>query len=203
MQILSNSTSKAISAIEDKNDSILNEVLQETKELKAEIEKLKESLYKDELTNVHNRKWLHDHYIYHNSSSKFKESGTLAIIDLNYFKLINDTHGHILRDKVLIFIAMQLKKSGFDVIRYGGDEFMVMFPAHIKIDRAKKILIDIREVVISKKLKAHSSKFKVSFSLGLSAYKVDDNLSNIVEMADKDMYVDKEEIKKKIRGIEV
>ncbi len=199
---LSNSTSKAIKAIQKKDDSVLNEVLEETQFLRAEIEKLKESLYKDELTNVHNRKWLHDHYLDHDTR-KFKDSGVLAMIDLNYFKIINDTHGHILGDKVLIFIAMQLKKSGYDVIRYGGDEFIIIFPSNVELNQAKKTLESIREVILTKKLKAHNTKFRTSFSIGLSAYKPEEELSAVIEKADKIMYIDKQHIKKRITGIEI
>ncbi len=199
---LSDSTSKAINAIQKRDDSVLNEVLVETKALREEIEKLKESLYKDELTNVHNRKWLHDHYLDHDTR-KFLDGGILAILDLNYFKLINDTHGHILGDKVLIFIALELKKSGYDVIRYGGDEFIIIFPTDVSENKAKKILLDIREFIITKKLKANNTKFRTSFSVGLTSYKSDDELSKIIEIADKNMYEDKIEIKKRITGIEV
>ena len=51
-QTLSNSTTKAISAIQDKDEATLGEVLKETQALRAEIEKLKESMYRDELTNT-------------------------------------------------------------------------------------------------------------------------------------------------------
>ncbi len=100
VESLSSSTVKAIGAIQDKDELKLAEVLEETKKLKAEIEQLKISLYKDELTNVNNRKWLHDNYVDHDTR-KFQEAGVLAIIDLNYFKIVNDVHGHILGDKVL------------------------------------------------------------------------------------------------------
>ena len=57
---LSDNTSKAISAIREKDEVTLNQILIETNNLRKEIEKLKEAVYKDELTNVFNRKWMHD-----------------------------------------------------------------------------------------------------------------------------------------------
>ena len=199
---LSQSAVKAITAIKDKDESTLNEVLKETQELRAEIEKLKESVYKDELTNVYNRKWLHDNYL-GEDSDEFKEAGTLAIVDLNYFKIVNDTHGHVIGDKVLIYIANQLKLSRHEVIRYGGDEFIIMFPKNVAEATAKKTLNQIRENVISKTLKAHNTKFRTSFSIGTSGYKTGDNLSSTIESADKNMYIDKIAIKKRVTGIEV
>ena len=201
-QVLSQSTTKAISAIEDKDESKLNEVLKETKELRSEIEKLKESIYKDELTNVFNRKWLNDNYL-KKDTVNLKDSGILAIIDLNYFKIVNDTHGHVIGDKVLIFIANELRKTGFKVVRYGGDEFIIMFPENVTQDKALKTLSDIREVIITKKLKAHNTMFRTSFSIGTHKYAVDESLAQAIEVADKNMYEDKQNIKKRVTGIEI
>ena len=201
-QTLSTSAVKAISAIKEKDESKLNEVLKETQSLRAEIEKLKESVYKDDLTQTYNRKWLHDNYL-DSYTESFEKSGVLAIIDLNYFKIINDTHGHVIGDKVLIFIANELKKSSYDVIRYGGDEFIIMFGNKLTQTQALKKLNDVREYIVSKKLKAHNSLFISSFSIGTHTYHEGEKLNFAIESADKNMYIDKEKIKKRITGIEV
>lgn len=197
---LSASTSRAIDAIKEKDEKLLNTVLKETENLRREVEKLKESVYKDELTNVQNRKWLHDHFVQEDSEA-LKEAGTLAIIDLNYFKIVNDTFGHIIGDKVLIFIANQLRKTKHSVIRYGGDEFVVMFPKKISQANAIESLNSIRDDITSKKLKAQEASFHVSFSFGVSEFKAGENLSDIITDADKNMYKDKIDIKKRITGI--
>jgi len=197
---LSQTTSKAITAIQEKDEHSLNEVLQETEKLRKEIEALKETVYKDELTNIFNRKWLKDHYI-KNECETFSSSGTLAIIDLNFFKQINDTYGHTIGDKVLIFIANNLKKTKSHVVRYGGDEFLVIFENESVLSHVLNKINTIRKDITSKKLKAKQSEFKVSFSIGLAGFEVGDNFSSVVEIADKNMYKDKEAIKKTITGI--
>ncbi len=197
---LTKNTSKAISAIKEKDEASLNQVLEETQKLKHEIEKLKEAVYKDELTRANNRKWLHDTYLDEDNET-LKEDGMLALIDLNYFKQVNDIHGHIIGDKVLIFIANQLKSTRAHVVRYGGDEFLVMFEARNSMQYALNTLTKIREDVISKKLKAHDSKFTVSFSFGVTPYKQGDALAKTIELADKNMYDDKIAIKKRVTGI--
>jgi len=199
---LSNSTTKAISAIKDKDESKLNEVLKETQALRAEVEKLKESIYKDQLTNLYNRKWLHDRYL-NSGTEEFATAGTLAIIDLNYFKIVNDTHGHVIGDKVLIFLSSAFLKTGCKTIRYGGDEFLIMFPKTVGFNEASRILNDIRESIIATKLKAHNTLFRASFSIGVCSYFTGDNLIKTIEIADKNMYEDKKEIKKRITGIEI
>ena len=199
---LSNSTTKAINAIKTKDDTILNEVLKETEVLRLEIEKLKKSIYKDELTKTFNRKWLHDNLINEEAQS-FINSGILSIVDLNYFKIVNDTYGHIIGDKVLIFVANELKKLQGKVIRYGGDEFVIIFNReHTKASVIKKLDF-IRENILKKHMKLKEASFKISFSFGVQEFLKGDSLSSIVNYADKNMYNDKKQIKEKIKGISV
>ena len=199
-QLLTDNTQKAITAIKEKDTNSLEKVLQETQSLREEIEKLKEVIYTDELTRAYNRKWMHDKYIQENTN-KFNTSGVLSIIDLNYFKQVNDTHGHIVGDKVLVFISNKLKLSRHKVIRYGGDEFIIIFDDNTTIQQAKRILNKIREDVINKKLKSHNTQFTVSFSFGSVMFQENDDLSQTIENADKNMYEDKIAIKRKITGI--
>ncbi|MDQ1297579.1 MAG: Diguanylate cyclase [Campylobacterota bacterium] len=197
---LSDYTDKAIFAIKNDNEKILTEVLEETQELKEEINKLKEIMYKDELTNVYNRKWLHD-TILDESAQGFKNSGTLAIIDLNFFKTVNDTYGHTVGDKVLVFIANLLRKVEKNVVRYGGDEFIVIFSDGTTEKNALLKLNTAREELLTKHLKIKDISFKVSFSVGVQAFGRGDRLSDIIERADVNMYNDKTQIKKRIAKV--
>jgi diguanylate cyclase (GGDEF)-like protein len=198
---LSKTASKAINAIKEKDDNLLNNVLKETVELRREVEKLKESLYKDELTTTYNRKWLFDNLL-DKENFEFLNSGVLALIDLNYFKLVNDTYGHIVGDKVLVFISSQLKKTKANVIRYGGDEFILIFENKQEID-VEKLLTKLRNDILKKHLKVKNNEFKISFSIGITSYNEKENLEVVVERADKKMYEDKIKIKEKIKGIDV
>ncbi len=199
-QKLSAHTNKALCAIKDKDETVLAEVLKETQDLRMEIEKLKESVYKDELTNTFNRKWLHDNYL-DETAQQFTSDGTLAIIDLNYFKLINDTYGHIIGDKVLIFIANQLRKTSENVVRYGGDEFVVIYPSTSSANSVFAKLNLMRENILKKNMKVKESSFKVCFSIGVETFKKGDSLINVIDVADKNMYDDKIKIKQKVPGI--
>ena len=197
---LSNSTNKAITAIREKDEATLTQILNETESLLKEIEKLKEAVYKDELTNVFNRKWMHDTFL-EEESDNFKKNGTLAIVDLNFFKLVNDTYGHIVGDKVLVFVANQLKMTKEKVIRYGGDEFIVLFGETVDQDTAFSKLNQIREKIITQKLKTGEISFRVSFSIGTYEFGEGDSLASVIELADKNMYADKVKIKQRITGI--
>jgi diguanylate cyclase len=197
---LSIQTTNAISAIEQKDEDLLAHVLLETQSLRLEIEKLKQNMYQDELTSVYNRKWLNDTYTQEDSDILIS-SGTLALIDLNYFKIINDTYGHIIGDKVLVYITQQLKKTKEPIMRYGGDEFIVLFSSSTSKEDAINALNAIRETILHKQLKIKDSTFKTSFSFGVCEFKNGEVLSKIIELADKNMYYDKIQIKKRIPGI--
>jgi len=164
-QVLSDSTDKAISAIKDKDEKTLQEVSQETQELRKEIKKLKDSMYIDDLTHVYNRKWLHDNVL-DKEGQDFKTSGTLAMIDLNYFKEVNDTYGHTIGDKVLTFIASQLKKTKENVVRYGGDEFIIIFCDDVKEKSAISKINSIRDSILHMHMKVKDSTFKVRLAFG-------------------------------------
>jgi diguanylate cyclase (GGDEF)-like protein len=194
---LSMSASKAVDAMEARNQSLLEEVLAETRALRAEVDALKSAVYEDPLTKVHNRKWFNDNYLT-DENKLFKRSGVLALIDLNYFKDINDMLGHVSGDKVLVFIAGQLKRAGAQVVRYGGDEFVLFFDDETQTKEAHKKLHIIRELVMKKTLKVQDHNFKTSFSYGTVVFNEGDLLERVIDAADKAMYVDKEKIKERI-----
>lgn len=194
---LDSSATKAIDAMAAQDDSKLKEVLAETQSLRDEIEQLRSSVYEDTLTKVFNRRWMEENYL--NSDKKlFDKDGVIAMIDLNDFKYVNDTFGHITGDKVLFFIALQLKRSGADVIRYGGDEFFVIFDENSTKEKAGLKLHNIRESVIKKQLNADGKTFKISFSYGISEFKRSNTIASIVQLADEEMYSDKIQIKKRL-----
>ena len=191
---LSESTTKAIGAIQEKDERVLSDVLEETKQLKEQIEKLKASMHQDTLTKTYNRKWLQDIFI-DNETKECKHSGKLAVIDLNYFKEVNDKYGHIIGDKVLIFLANEFLKSRFDVVRYGGDEFLMLFPNEISQEQAAQTLHDIRAKIVRKKFKTRQESFSINFSFGISSFIQGSLLSDALDNADQKMYQDKERIK--------
>ncbi len=89
-------------------------------------------IFEDDLTGIYNRRFLLN-YLQHKVSWDSLESRpvSLLMMDLDYFKEINDTYGHDVGDKALIWVAGLAKKLSGDkglAIRYGGDEFMILMP---------------------------------------------------------------------------
>jgi len=193
---LDKSAKKAMMAIMDKNEDLLKETLGETHALRLEIEELKKSLYKDALTKVYNRKWLDKEIL--DSQGAFICDGYIFLIDMNYFKHVNDTYGHIAGDKVLVYVANHLQKMEADIIRYGGDEFIAIFrdKSQSKVTQAMHLN---RELLLKKQLKFNEHKFSTSYSYGGIEFSSGDSFSEIIEKADAHMYSDKEKIKQRVK----
>ncbi|WP_345992579.1 GGDEF domain-containing protein [Sulfurimonas sp. HSL-1716] len=190
---LDNSTKEAISAIQNKDENRLEEVVKEMTSLRKEVEKLKKSVFTDTLTKANNRQWLYTKYI--NGSEHFNYGGIIVLIDMNYFKDINDNYGHIAGDKVLEFAAMHLKKTKGDLIRYGGDEFLLIFDDTLSLKNVEDIMHKNRELIMKKELKFKENSFRTSYSYGITPFKKNDNFQDILTVIDSLMYEDKEKLR--------
>lgn len=184
---LCNCTDNALDAMETQNLSKLQEVIEETQRLRVNIEELTRVIYEDSLTKSYNRKWLEDHLL-ERDKTVMVTKGVLAVIDLNKFKAINDTYGHVIGDKVLIHVAAKLKEMGGDVIRYGGDEFIVVFDSHITLNEARHKIESMIKGCEKKSFAVEGDTFKISFSYGLAFFEKGSELNNVLNQADKAMY---------------
>lgn len=142
----------------------------------------------DELTGLHNRRYLMNHVMTMLRDTPF----SLAVVDLDHFKRVNDTYGHEGGDKVLKEFAHLLKTQVREhdiVIRFGGEEFIVIFPA-TKIARAKTVLTR----VLAKMQKHVWSSLKKgehpTFTAGIAEC-LDTDLNRTLQTADALLYVGK------------
>ncbi len=192
---LDETSKKALDAMKSHDEEGLSKSIEETEALRKEIESLKESVYRDSLTRTWNRKWLDAHLL--DTEERFRKACILAIVDLNYFKQINDTLGHIAGDKVLKFISSHLQSLEVPVIRYGGDEFLLIFEEEDEETCTKKMRM-CRKALLQKPLIFHGKRFRTSFSFGLHACNEKELFSEALEAADRRMYEDKKSIKKRV-----
>jgi diguanylate cyclase len=118
---------------------------------------------------------------------------SIAICDIDKFKLVNDTHGHLVGDEVIKFVASSLAKKDSDrlfVARFGGEEFVLLFDGIDPIAAAKE-LNEIRERVGNLELKITSTGAKlgkVTFSAGIADLEGRPNGSAILKAADTALY---------------
>ncbi|MDD2789590.1 MAG: GGDEF domain-containing protein [Sulfurimonas sp.] len=187
---LAECTQRAVQAIETQDKTDLERVLLQTQELQEEIQELQKIIYEDNLTKSYNRKWFDDTILTHDNIT-LRENGTIVMVDLNKFKDINDTYGHIIGDKVLIHVAQKLKETGARVVRYGGDEFILIFDEKISLAQIEEKIETILHYFGKMHFKVEDHNFKTSFAYGLAAFKHGTDVANIIASADKAMYKNK------------
>jgi diguanylate cyclase (GGDEF)-like protein len=125
-------------------------------------------------------------------SQRFGHCFSLLMLDIDHFKLVNDTHGHPSGDKVLIAVSklIQSKVRGVDqVFRYGGEEFAFLLPETSRLN-ALSTGEKIRRAVASKKIRIKKDEeISLTVSIGIAVFPEDGNtVTNIVDKADQALY---------------
>ena len=158
--------------------------------LTQQIKDLEEDSNLDALTKIFNRKAL-DNYLKKITQKKnIKPDLYLLILDIDDFKSINDTYGHIVGDKILIFLAKLLRKTlreGDKVFRYGGEEFIIILNRVTK-EKAQEIANRILKTINTNKLLYKNNSVKVTMSIGMTQYIQGDTPEDIIDRADKALY---------------
>jgi diguanylate cyclase (GGDEF)-like protein len=165
---------------------------------------LKSSLVKDSetdyLTQLPNRSYVH--WRYEGLAQKY-EHACVVIADIDNFKIINDTYGHLVGDDVLKVIAKSLSENlrQIDLIgRWGGEEFIMILP-ETSNEQAEEVINRIRMKIAKIPFKCLSAKdkFNITVSFGISSSKLKNiSLDNIIKKSDLALYKAKESGRNKV-----
>jgi diguanylate cyclase (GGDEF)-like protein len=115
---------------------------------------------------------------------------SVAMGDIDHFKRVNDTHGHEAGDKVLAQIAAALSEAlrmPDKVGRYGGEEFLVIFP-HTTLVQARKIAERMRGEVQKSEIDLGTARVKATISLGVTQFQRGEDLEQLLSRADAALY---------------
>ena len=149
----------------------------------AREQQLKDELYRDPLTGIYNRRY------YEEVARKSTGPAGIALMDVDDFKICNDTYGHYAGDMALKTVANAIqsciRKSDL-LIRYGGDEFLLVLSG-IPSDILQAKLEQIRTAVQMASVPGYSH-FRISLSIGGAMQSLADPMDNIVRRADRLMY---------------
>ncbi len=118
-----------------------------------------------------------------------KKPFCLALVDIDFFKKINDTYGHPAGDAVLVEIAAQLRNFAtdrFEVARYGGEEFAILLDQPIEV--AAKLIDQLRESIQSREIQVDGKPIRISISCGVSLILADERLSTFIRRSDEALY---------------
>jgi diguanylate cyclase (GGDEF)-like protein len=161
-------------------------------EAKRLMDHLKESSLRDAMTGLYNRRFLEEYATTLVATSQRRNTSfSVLMLDLDYFKQVNDTFGHEAGDKVLKTLAETLTKSvrtSDMVVRYGGEEFLIIL-MDTNAEGALKIAENIRAKVEDTKISLPGTMLQKTISIGVSEFPLDtDTFWQVVKYADVALY---------------
>ena len=159
----------------------------QAKQLSKMGEELTLAVNTDPLTEIRNRRYLIE-YLENQLSQDDKKKHCAVLIDLDLFKSVNDTYGHVFGDDVLKHFAYAVKTNIGEndlIARFGGEEFMILFDT----DNIEAVMTVMKR--ISKSYSEFSEKEKgkeFTFSAGVAVYGSSNSITEIFTTADKRLY---------------
>jgi diguanylate cyclase (GGDEF)-like protein len=162
------------------------------KSMNESISMLYEVATHDEKTGLYNNKFFETVFEMEiDKAKRGQENLSLMMIDIDFFKKINDKYGHMKADEFLKRLADLLKKQvrGADIVaRFGGEEFILLLP-ETNLEKAKKFATRLKNAIHSDKI---LSKYHITVSGGITQFKERDNKKKLKERVDKALYEAKE-----------
>jgi diguanylate cyclase (GGDEF) domain len=156
----------------------------------TDISILKERAEVDPLTSVYNREGLNNAFLYFKEHSKSNACLSAMVIDLDKFKNINDTYGHLGGDSVLkdfVHTAKSVLPENCALGRLGGDEFVVLLFAGI--EETFDVAENLRKTVRVKSVQYLNHKIQYTISIGVASSNIQDgSLPELLDIADKALY---------------
>lgn len=182
-------------------------------ELERNLKKAGDEIYHltitDSLTGAYNRRYLNEQ-LPEAMDQALAQSHPLSLVlcDIDHFKKVNDTYGHLIGDTVLRFFVRIIKDTVNDqkdwVVRYGGEEFLIVLP-ETDITGARQLAGMLREFVAQATIKASGHDIGITASFGLSGLEslkeaVDVTPETLLNQADENLYQAKEEGRNRVEG---
>ncbi len=183
-------TERSRSALENR----LGEVLREVDELKANLEQIRAEALTDALTGIANRKAFNTALERAIEQARANDTPlSVALVDIDHFKQFNDTHGHLVGDKVLRYVAIRIREclKGKDFpSRFGGEEFAILLPT-TELRGAEAVAEQIRIAISTGELKIRNSGErlgKITVSAGIAQLRNIDSGTDLIRRADAALY---------------
>jgi diguanylate cyclase (GGDEF)-like protein len=161
-------------------------------------ERLHELVFCDSLTGLYNHRFFQESLEKEfERSRRYKRELSLILFDIDHFKTVNDTHGHLVGDRVLVAISRATERSvrEADIIaRYGGEEFAVILP-ETDFSSAKGVAERLRSDIEHLVTEVDGAAIRVTISAGYTSYSPGASIQDrraVIGMADKALYIAKQ-----------
>ena len=168
-----------------------HDLTERVSELETELQRLSDEVSTDQLTQIANRRGLMQ--AFDTERARLERSGSalaVGLLDIDNFKRLNDTLGHGAGDEALKALASLISKTlrpTDQVARYGGEEFVVLLP-DTPADEAQQILTRLQRALTGGLFMHEHKQVFVTFSAGVSAYRVGERIEDALERADQALY---------------
>jgi len=172
---------------------MVSSLRKQQREIDKVHEKLEQQATTDELTGFYNRRFLYNIFpkLWSDANRQRKSIGVI-LADLDHFKLVNDTHGHLVGDEILkqfAAIIIECSRVSDFLIRLGGEEFLILTSEGI--EAAQVLAEKIRSRLERTPMRTESGKIKVTCSFGIAQAEISDgkdSLSAVLRRADLALY---------------
>ena len=171
--------------------------------IESQQEQLKQMAYYDPLTNISNRHFFNKTIKKEFSAmQRYRYSSVIIIFDLDDFKMINDTYGHLAGDHVLKQVAQLISSNvrrSDTVSRFGGEEFVILAP-RISLDEGYALAEKLRKLIAGKAFIAGSTTSHITASFGVSLLQASEDHGSeyYISLADKALYLAKNRGKNRV-----
>lgn len=177
------------------------EAEQRMSELQLQLDEASRLMRHDQLTGVLNRRGLEE--TFDKEAARARRHGSplsLALLDLDNFKQLNDTFGHRTGDDALVHLATiirQCLRPQDTISRHGGEEFILLYP-DTTVEQAQAALVRLQRELTRNFFLTHERKVLITFSAGVTEWNPDDTVDSTVQRADAAMYKAKQAGKNKV-----
>ena len=177
MELFVECTDQASDAIHQKDTQQLRALSKEIKNLQSDMESLLNEIYKDDLTNLYNKKWIYKKLL--DSEDRFRNSGNLYLIQIDNLDYIKEEYGELVASNIIRFISklintkLEHNTNEYDFCRYLEDKLILThnYYPHIMEDMIK----EMQHYIENSTLKSQAGlMIKASFSYSESPYKAQD-----------------------------
>ena len=179
----------------------VQEAEQRIHSLEAKLQHMSELVREDQLTGSLNRRGLDD--VFERETARSDRRGTplcIAILDLDDFKRLNDTHGHLAGDAALKHLVKIVKDTirSMDVIaRFGGEEFVILLP-ETSVEAAFQTMTRLQRELTKHFFMHENEKLLITFSAGVALRVPNEDQATLIGRADKAMYQAKQSGKNRV-----
>jgi diguanylate cyclase (GGDEF)-like protein len=169
------------------------------------LEKLEKLAITDGLTTLYNLRHFYNQLeIEIDRCNRYGHSLALLLLDIDHFKVFNDTYGHLEGDKVLVRLSQIIKlclRTMDSAYRYGGEEFTILLP-ETSGDEAKNVARRIKAAVeLENFLPEAEEEVKITVSIGVTEYHQKEQQAAFIQRADDAMYNSKSQGRDRISTI--